>query len=485
MFLGARLFLVLLSLFTITDLFALAERFFRVVDISHKAGYSENYSYITGDFIISSNIDQENRKMLEGCISQIEKYCPQLLNKILDELKDQRINFVFSDEYNDGTAFVPPRAGEKVKVIVNLAKTQIVEEQLLSTVPTLNEAKKITDENVVMVYGTPSPFWLTIAHELIHLKHWLDEKNGRTVDTFDSAFDRDMCTLSYSAAKANSPDLIINRFNRNTNIYRLLALIDDLWNSFNKTEEIQAKKDLIKLFAPFSENIDKISAEIVRELTEKLMTEYEKSDKTIVFLSILDRLKKRFPSLDLETVFSSLESSLREGKSTDQTALIIVEIKRMLWEIFMTSKSTKLFEGDSFSLKMVKLFPELFGSIKVGMISMWPDLEERRTVLGPDIDNISEASIRIAANLPVRYIYQDKTEYIIEDLNILKDFMRVPGVGIHPNMFPDSMSLIPLKFLFKIHRFKLKDIFNKAGNLTHIASIFGYRVPANFMKTFE
>ena len=64
MFLGARLFLVLLSLFTITDLFALAERFFRVVDISHKAGYSENYSYITGDFIVSSNIDQENRKML-------------------------------------------------------------------------------------------------------------------------------------------------------------------------------------------------------------------------------------------------------------------------------------------------------------------------------------------------------------------------------------------------------------------------------------
>lgn len=215
------------------------------------------------------------------------------------------------------------------------------------------------------------------------------------------------------------------------------------------------------------------------------MTEYEKSDKTIVFLSILDRLKKRFPSLGLETVCSSLESSLREGKSTDQTALIIVKIKRMLWEIFMTSESTKLFEGDSFSLKMVKLFPELFGSIKVGMISMWPDLEERRTVLGPDIDNISEASIRIAANLPIRYIYQDKTEYIIEDLNILKNFMSVPGVGIHPNMFPDSMSLIPLKFLFKIHRFKLKGIFNEAGDLTHIASIFGYRVPANFMKTFE
>lgn len=206
--------------------------------------------------------------MLEGCISQIEKYCPQLLNKILDELKDQKINFVFSDEYNDGTAFVPPRAGEKVKVIVNLAKTQIVEEQLLSTVPTLNEAKKITDENVVMVYGTPSPFWLTIAHELIHLKHWLDEKNGRTVDTFDSAFDRDMCTLSYSAAKANSPDLMINRFNRNTNVYRLLALIDNLWNSFNKTEEIQAKKDLIKFFAPFSVNMDKISAEAVKGLTE-------------------------------------------------------------------------------------------------------------------------------------------------------------------------------------------------------------------------
>lgn len=481
----ARLFFLLLPLFTGVDLFALTECFIKAVNISHKTGYSEHYSYVTGDFTTPDNIDQENRELLKQCISQIEKYCPQLLETILKEIQDQKINFVFSDEHSDGTAFVPPRAGEEVKVVVNLAKTQIVGKQLFSIVPTLNEIRKIASENVVIIYGTPSPFWLTIAHELIHLKHWLDEKAGRAADTFDSAFDQGMCTLSYSAAKANSPDLIINRFNRNTNIYRLLALIDNLWNSFNKTEEIQAKQDLIRFFAPFSENIDKISAETVRELTEKLMTEYEKSDKTIVFLSILDRLKKRFPSLVLETVCSSLESSLREGKNIDQRALIILELKRRLWEIFITSESTKLFEGDSFSLKMVKLFPELFSSIKVGMISMWPELEERRTVLGPDIDNISEASIRRAANLPTRYIYQDKTEYIIEDLNILKDFMSMPGGGIHPNMFPDSMSLIPLKFLFKIHGFKLKDIFNEAGNLTHIASIFGYRVPDNFMKIFE
>lgn len=125
------------------------------------------------------------------------------------------------------------------------------------------------------------------------------------------------------------------------------------------------------------------------------------------------------------------------------------------------------------------------------MNSMWPELEERRTVFGPDIDGISEAGIRRKTNLPLRYIYQDRTEYFVEStkvfeedvLNYLNAYKRLDSLvlGIRHNVFPTSTSLMPLVALCKIHGFNLKDILDDCGNLLPLARIFGYRSTAKFL----
>lgn len=142
------------------------------------------------------------------------------------------------------------------------------------------------------------------------------------------------------------------------------------------------------------------------------------------------------------------------------------------------------------------MFPEIFLSVRAGMNSMWPELEERRTVFGPDIDDISEASLRMKAELPLRYLYQDRVEYFVESMRAFEksvsEYLINPRkrlessmLIIRHNTFPTSMSLIPLVILHKIYGFNLNDILNDCGNLQPLAKIFGYRVSSNFLKIFE
>lgn len=140
---------------------------------------------------------------------------------------------------------------------------------------------------------------------------------------------------------------------------------------------------------------------------------------------------------------------------------------------------------DPYAEYLVKLFPEVFLSIRTGMNSMWPELEERRTVFGPDI-----ASIRMKAGLPLRYLYQDRVEYFVESIRVfdatISQYLSTPrAASIRHNTFPTTMSLMPLATLFKIHQFGLKNIFDDCGNLELLAAIFGYRRSANFLKIFE
>ena len=51
--------------------------------------------------------------------------------------------------------------------------------------------------------------------------------------------------------------------------------------------------------------------------------------------------------------------------------------------------------------------------------SLWESLEERRTVCGPDIDNISENSYRLSKKLPIRYIYQQEDVNFFEPEEII------------------------------------------------------------------
>lgn len=70
--------------------------------------------------------------------------------------------------------------------------------------------------------------------------------------------------------------------------------------------------------------------------------------------------------------------------------------------------------------------PELL-KLRLNMSELWPNLEERRTVIGPDIDGVCEASIRKSAGLPSRFIYQDKTiKYLEETATVERSLASIP-----------------------------------------------------------
>ncbi|EKE00833.1 MAG: hypothetical protein ACD_21C00267G0008 [uncultured bacterium] len=62
---------------------------------------------------------------------------------------------------------------------------------------------------------------------------------------------------------------------------------------------------------------------------------------------------------------------------------------------------------------LYRQLPEL-SEPRINMTMLWSTLEERRTVIGPDRDNISEASIRAAAGISARYIYQSSGMRFLE-----------------------------------------------------------------------
>ena len=64
------------------------------------------------------------------------------------------------------------------------------------------------------------------------------------------------------------------------------------------------------------------------------------------------------------------------------------------------------------------LVPEL-SEWRLNMSELWPNLEERRTVVGPDIDGICEASMRLSARIPTRFISQDKLIKSLERMVII------------------------------------------------------------------
>lgn len=75
------------------------------------------------------------------------------------------------------------------------------------------------------------------------------------------------------------------------------------------------------------------------------------------------------------------------------------------------------------------LFPEL-SEWRLNMSELWPNLEERRTVIGPDIDGICEASIRLLAGFPTRFIYQDKSIKSLEETSTIVKSLNKTSVSM-------------------------------------------------------
>lgn len=78
---------------------------------------------------------------------------------------------------------------------------------------------------------------------------------------------------------------------------------------------------------------------------------------------------------------------------------------------------------------LFSLFPEL-SEWRLDMLELWPNLEERRTVIGPDIDGICEASIRLLAGFPTRFIYQDKSIKSLEETSTIVKSLNETSVSM-------------------------------------------------------
>ena len=78
---------------------------------------------------------------------------------------------------------------------------------------------------------------------------------------------------------------------------------------------------------------------------------------------------------------------------------------------------------------LFSLFPEL-SEWRLNMSELWPNLEERRTVIGPDIDGICEASIRLLAGFPTRFIYQDKSIKSLEETSTIVESLNKTSVSM-------------------------------------------------------
>ena len=85
------------------------------------------------------------------------------------------------------------------------------------------------------------------------------------------------------------------------------------------------------------------------------------------------------------------------------------------------------------------------------MSELWPNLEERRTVVGPDVDEIYEASIREAAGFPTRFIYQDKTIKSLERIETITKILN----GLPSSIICSVTSDIDILLLNKITKEQL------------------------------
>lgn len=116
--------------------------------------------------------------------------------------------------------------------------------------------------------------------------------------------------MSYAAAKEEIADLVMSEFNKLSNPYKIMVLVDNLNLHFKKPKESDAIKGMIKCFAKFGEK------------EEGEFSGFLEKGKNQVFLDILTRLKAEF--VFTKEIFPMLEREMSKGNIEDVT---LIEVK--------------------------------------------------------------------------------------------------------------------------------------------------------------
>lgn len=122
------------------------------------------------------------------------------------------------------------------------------------------------------------------------------------------------------------------------------------------------------------------------------------------------------------------------------------EIASIPYSIAKTIGIEDIFDIRYFHL--LAFLPEL-QEVRLNMSELWPNLEERRTVIGPDIDSISEHTFRKSMGIPSRFIYQGKDIISLEKQKTVLKIISDPVLLKNSVGFSVSI-LTPLDILLKL-----------------------------------
>ena len=220
--------------------------------------------------------------------------------------------------------------------------------ELCTFVPCLSsvESHPVIEKDIVHIRSCADPFWLLVAHESIHMTHFM-------LDRINDFFYK--------------------------HVFGTLT----------------------------AENIPfKIS-----EISEKLQQLQDPLGKT--------------PQIRLDVVDAILKT-----KSGDEDSIVkLYEFFKNLKRYHVKYKENLAMSARQFVSalpEMAKLFPEVEIPARRNMLDLCDKLEERETVIGADI---SELTLRLAAGLPIRYIYQNAHSSSYEYLDIICKVIEQTEIG--------------------------------------------------------
>lgn len=216
--------------------------------------------------------------------------------------------------------------------------------------------------NLVYISECADPFWLLIAHELIHMTHFMQSY----VNSFCQKY-----------------------------IFGIIKNENEI-----NTEQIQIviKQKLSELKSKFKAK--ETDFECIDTISQILKTNDESLDlkKLLVFFKNIDRLHVRY---DYAKMVSAREF-----------------VKTKVAAIKNSTEEQSEAEAELEAKKAFSNFPELNEKSEKRQQAeeLCDSLEERQTVIG---SGISELTIRLAADLPIRYIYQAPNESTYEHLETI------------------------------------------------------------------
>ncbi len=323
-------------------------------------------------------------------------------------------------------------------------------------------------ENVVVSGMGYCPFYMVLAHELIHLLHFLE-------------------TLQFQKTKEYSPDFIpYGKAISITTAEEYFSYIMDTDTKIN--ELVSSNRETI------NEILSK-SSEIYQQILSKIEISNIKQKNRLKgsIVNIPNQNLKANIDYGILLKIMFLKDTLEEFQET--CTIYNIDIAEQIKKVDDLSEKIKsvVLIKEVIENTAVQNVPELEDTIKIYRIFNhdlwkakrdlpWPNFEERRTVLGSRKDDISELEIKLSDGYPIRYFYDEKWGMLCEKKSIFDKILNSLGIkdysyiddnsyitGVNFSIEEDSLQYLPIDI-----RIMLGD--RNLNQIKNITDIFGVGV---------